>query len=95
MQWAECVCGVQAFQPDLESSDRYLQLRYEDFLQQRDEEYKRILAFLDLALPAGLLEKLPLVHKGNFGKWKAKLSREELAAISPVIEPLNTSLGYE
>lgn len=76
--------------------DRYLELRYEDLLIEPEAQWARIAAFLGIAVEGPCLEYIRgALRRGNSGKWRAQLSRDELTALEPHIRPALEFLGYE
>lgn len=89
------------------AAHQYLELRYEDFLLQPEENMRALCAFLGEEYSTKLFEvtpvdvpgKTPLVHKplqaDNAGKWRSKLSLYQIRAFESVAGKTLRECGYE
>ncbi len=95
LQWQRCVENSErGFQGVLD--DRVCRLKYEELVSHPAQEFKRVLEFLDVD-PAGvdLLKMTSGVSSKNIGKWRNKLSDEELQKdLLPLIGNTLDRYGY-
>ncbi|MBT8144665.1 MAG: sulfotransferase [Gammaproteobacteria bacterium] len=94
-QWSQCVMhGACAGR--LLPSSIYLEIRYEDMLHDPGGTWHQLAAHLgiDTASPIGnyLVDQ---VRPDNTGKWRTRLSHEELRALQPHMRPALEFLGYQ
>ena len=69
-------CHTFFSQPEVASSGRVLQLRYEDFVQHPESHGKRILDHLDLQPSRGFWRRLRTAHAGSIGKHERRADAE-------------------
>jgi len=93
LQWVKCVEAVLAESQHIEK-DQFLEIRYEDFLQQPREMLESVLDFLKVPFPEDFMSRLPTLKRTNYGKWKQDFSDEEKSRIGPILNPLLVQLGY-
>jgi hypothetical protein len=74
--------------------ERFLQVRYEDFIARPADILGQIAGFAGLSLPPGYLQTLPPIRSGNRGKWRAALSPDDQQKVARVIAPTLERLGY-
>lgn len=94
VQWSRC---VEAALDALEgmSSDRWIQIRYEDLVSTPGKEVARALALVDLEGSDELDARMAsIVMWGNVGKGAAHLGCTEMHRIVPLLAPFLTRLGY-
>lgn len=95
IQWRESVMHAtqqgRALPPD-----KYIEIRYEDFLRQPELEWTRIADFIGVDAEGPSLDYIrSSVQQENYGKWREKLTRAELKKLEPHIRPTMEYLGYE
>ncbi len=80
------------------ATDRYHELRYESLTTHPQEEADRLLAFLgitDMASRKTFHEAVSRASVKSVGRWRGKLSAEDLEQIETEAGPLLTRLGYD
>jgi len=93
LQWAKCVEAVVEQSRSLHGS-QFLEVRYEEFLEQPKETLLEVFDFLQAPLPEDFMSRLPLLRTHNYGKWKKAYSDAERMQIGPILHPLLVQLGY-
>lgn len=81
MQWRESVKSVYAGLEQI-PKENHVEIRYENFLDNPDEELKRLMDFMEIERKP----ELDIAHDlkpENKNKWKSKFSKEQLAEIGP------------
>lgn len=93
MQWAKC---VEATLDDAELlvPDQYLEVRYEDLLQQPRNILAEVFDFLSVPITPDFVERMPALRRDNYNKWKAAFSAEDKARIGPILHRLLVRTGY-
>lgn len=98
---------LQAHKQCVATPNRCLEVRFEDLLQQPEQQMRRLCAFLDLDFFQGLSDlKRSVENRGdatgraeivrdNFNKFEARLTPAELADVESLAYTTMTSLGYE
>jgi hypothetical protein len=100
MAWVEQMKLVQAFWESLPEG-QYVEIRYEDFLSDPVAVFGKLIAFLEIDDPAGVLlhfieQNIPQDLKaGNFMKWRTQLSEKEKLAFERVAGDMLSRYGYE
>jgi omega-hydroxy-beta-dihydromenaquinone-9 sulfotransferase len=79
---------------ELLPKDRYLELRYEDLVQDPSTMMSEICRFAQLDGSRIVQFALENVRQRRNQKYKSQLSEAELAIVSEHVEPLATRLGY-
>ena len=78
--------------------DRYIEVRYEDLLQQPDTTMRRLMAFVgnvrEHAVAHYVRETARNPRRDNFGNWRRDLSAQQLAGVESIAHDLMTELGY-
>lgn len=93
MQWRECVEAVLHSQPKI-PAENFLEVRYENLLQNTEAVLTEIFDFLDVGHPPDFLDKVPQIQRDNTAKWRSAFSDEDLALIGSVLQPTLFKLGY-
>ncbi len=93
-QWAACANGM-ARERDRIAPDRQIRLHYEDFVDRPERTLRRIFSFMALDFPENFMQKIPPILSGNYQKWKAALSGEEIRKVGPILDKPLRELGYE
>jgi hypothetical protein len=93
LQWQNCVSSIADSWDDIHPSNK-MEIRYENFVQQPLDTLRQVLSFLGCENDPGFENKLPLLKKDNFNKWKSAFSVSQLEEIRPLINPGLTRLGY-
>jgi len=79
--------------------DRWMEVRYEDLVENPDEEMRRVFDFIDLpydpkvSAKAQSLTPVNVVTPPERGKWR-KENPDEINAVLPLIRPMMEKLGY-
>lgn len=94
LQWKRCVdAATKAFENM--SSNKYIELSYEDFVRNPEGEMKKIVHFLGLSVnPLGLKKAVYDVNDRNVGKGYEELKKESIARLFPLIEDTMKHHGY-
>lgn len=92
-QWAECVRASSIALKAL-GSDRYVTVRYEDFVQTPKNEVIKILNFIGEDVPEDINNVVSKVRKVSVGKGRRQLTTGELSSLQPLMEKPMHALGY-
>jgi hypothetical protein len=93
-QWRECVESVEAVLPELDSS-RILRVRYEDFVQDPEDEIARIGGFFGAQVDQAAARELAApVHAESVGRWEWVLTGEEAQEIEDIVRSPLRLLGH-
>lgn len=99
-QWSSVVKEVQAFAATMPER-AFLELRYEDLLSDTARTFARIIQFLDVEDPDGVVSTrvgraaATDLRAGNFGKWKTDLSTREQQMFLAIAGSELAHYGYE
>lgn len=93
LQWAKCVEAIVAESIKIES-DRFLEIRYEDFLIQPKKTLTGIFEFLAVPFPPDFMDLMPTLKISNYDKWRQGFSAEQKESIGPILQPLLSQFGY-
>ena len=98
VHWRDAVTRVRTFGAAV-SREQFLELRYEDLLDDPSSTLGRVASFLGITnhaeLVAGIAERLRVqVRSGNSNKWRAGLDRRDLACIETVARAAMSELAY-
>jgi len=76
--------------------DHVLRFRYEDLVRRPREVFAGIARFLELPDPEPTIEMVVESARPDRAEgWKETLSSDQLARVGPIMEPVNTRLGYQ
>lgn len=94
LQWQHCVracrSALQALAPD-----RFLEIRYEDFVQDPKAHFNRVLTFLNMrADEREIATAVAGVSAGSVGRGRDSLFPDHLNAIRSAVGDLRRELGY-
>lgn len=94
VQWRESVITAHRDGMAL-GPDRYLELRYEDFIAQPVEEWHRVMAFLDRS-PSGTGDAWlsQNIMSRNSRNWQTPEEASRIAAVESHLRPALEELGY-
>jgi hypothetical protein len=93
LQWVKCLEAIVADRNRIEE-DRYLEIRYEDFLMRPEKTLAGIFEFLKMPFPPGFMDLMPILKISNYNKWRDGFSTEQKESIGPILQPLLTQFGY-
>lgn len=93
IQWRRCVEFADQQHAESVGSDRVHRLRYEDLVNDPDDEVRRLAAFLDMPVPSPA--RLPLMKPGAIGRWRRDISATDQALVESVIAETLVSRGYQ
>lgn len=94
LQWKKCVERSMEDFSEM-SSGRMIEMGYEDFVRNPEEELKRILGFLGQKAEEELIKKaVKDVSAASIGKGRAELDDERMKRILPHIQDTQQKLGY-
>lgn len=96
--WRNCVSTTARF-ADRVGSDRFLEIRYEDLLEQPESTIGQLASFIGVGPPANYLQSLNRKPKtspkqGNYGKWETGLSSDEKRIYEAVAGDYLRRYGY-
>ncbi|MCC6906469.1 MAG: sulfotransferase [Phycisphaerales bacterium] len=94
IQWVRC---IETAQQDLANVDRtrWIECRYEDFVADPQRQFSRFCAHVGLAPTDQVREYLATtIRQDAVQAWRQRLTPEQLALITPILEPTMTRLGY-
>jgi len=75
--------------------DRYLQIRYEDFVKNFKEIYKKIATFCEIPIKEKEMEYFEgTTDKTTIGKYKKNLSKIQVEEITEIMKPMLIKLRY-
>lgn len=100
LEWNHTVQLVKDFEPTI-SADQFLQIRYEDLLDQPVDVFSRLINFLEIDDSNG--EILANVDRnirselkaGNYNKWKHALTPRQIRQFDAIAGDLLRQYGYE
>lgn len=94
VQWAHCVeSAAEAFSEM--PGDRWLEVAYEQFVREPEEELDRVVDFLGLDADRGQrVRAVSDVTAGSVGKGRAKLDDEVIEAVIPHMRETMVRYGY-
>ncbi|WP_036484767.1 sulfotransferase [Myxosarcina sp. GI1] len=76
-------------------SDRYIEVRYEDLINNPQEEFTKLINFLDIENPSPIIDFAKTTGDPNrINKWKKSLNQNILDEIKEIMEPTMIELGY-
>jgi len=93
LQWAKCLEAIVTARIKIES-DRFLEIRYEDFLKQPKKILKGIFEFLAVPFPSGFMDLMPPLKVSNYDKWRHAFSAQQKERMGPILQPLLLQFGY-
>ncbi|ODS23377.1 hypothetical protein AB835_09150 [Candidatus Endobugula sertula] len=94
-QWKESVSTALA-QKDMLQPNAYLEVRYEQLVQDPNNQFKRIQDFFELGEDNVFEEWISTqIDSNRQDKWQKDLSKNDLALIEDEISPLLRELGYQ
>jgi hypothetical protein len=98
-RWCKALGAIEDFRRRC-GPERFLLLHYEDLLRSPDETIDAIGAFLGVSLPpenraAALAEAQANPKKGNFNKWRERLSARDRRVYESVAGDRLSSYGYD
>lgn len=93
LQWAKCLEAIVADRTKIKD-DRYLEIRYEDFLTRPENTLAGIFEFLAVRFPPDFMDLMPTLKVSNYDKWRQGFSVEQKACIGPILQPLLSQFGY-
>ena len=95
-QWARSVSQTNAVLEDLVDSSSYIEIRYEDLLENPSQKIAEISAFLELN--AECTNRMTLWAFGNFrkisGNWESIFDLNERSLAMPILEKELSRFGY-
>ena len=95
IQWARCVELSLAQLSSLKENEDYINLRYEDLVQNPVHELKRVAEFLKIENFDPIKDYAETRIKDSYiGSWRTRLSEEEKEKLLPVIDRYLKALGY-
>jgi len=93
-QWVNCVKSAQHSFKKIESN-RFIRLRYEDFVSDPVKQFEHITDLLNIKLENNLIRKtINSVSAKSVGNWKTALDEMTLDQISPIINPFLKQYNY-
>lgn len=93
-QWRRCV-ERSAEDFALIDAKRVYQLRYEDLVQQPQQQLQQILDFLAVSATTTQVQRLTQgISIASIGKWRTELPPETLTLVNPIIQPVLKKYGY-
>lgn len=93
LQWVKCLEAIAVNRIKIES-DRFLEIRYEDFLIQPQNILTGIFEFLKVPMPSDFIDLIPSLKVSNYDKWRHAFSAEQKESIGPILQPLLSQFGY-
>jgi hypothetical protein len=93
LQWAKCLEAIVVDRIRIES-ERFLEIRYEDFLIQPQKTLAGIFEFLAVHFPPDIMDLMPTLKVSNYNKWRHGFSAEQKESIGPILQPLLSQFGY-
>ena len=93
LQWVKCLEAIVANRFIIKSN-RYMEIRYEDFLIRPENILLEIFKFLALEFPPNFMDLIPTLKVTNYNKWRQGFSAEQKACIGPIIQPLLDQYGF-
>ncbi|MGE0486830.1 MAG: sulfotransferase [Gammaproteobacteria bacterium] len=97
--WARCIESARTFERAI-GGDRFLNVRYEDLVQDPEATLARLEAFLGMPLAAATRDAFIAQARGsdlaaNFGKWKSAMSARDIERFEAVAGVALDAWGYE
>jgi hypothetical protein len=94
IQWQRCVDNsAQAF--IRMRSERWIEVDYEDFVNNPESELEGVLDFLDLQVePEARRQAVSGIRAGSIGKGRAAMSEETISRLIPLMQETMSRLGY-
>lgn len=94
LQWRRSVERAEEDLAEL-APERVFRLSYEDFTRRPAELVRELLAHLGFEAPETAVESAVAdVRPGSVGRWRRKLSPEQVALLEPLLESTLERLGY-
>lgn len=94
LQWEYSVRAVQEAARDLDQG-QYMELRYENLVENPEQELTQILEFLELDVNETVIENaLTKAKRQNASLWKKRLDDNEIAMLDQAIGGTLRQLGY-
>lgn len=98
-RWRQAQSAMELFRQQV-GADKFLLLRYEDFLASPDETIGQIEEFLAIELTpktkaAALAEARKNPKKSNFHKWRSRMSKKDRRIYEAIAGDVLFKLGYE
>ncbi len=93
-QWVRCVEIAKADFAHVDP-EKWIECRYEDLVARPVEHFERFCAHTGLKMTDRLREYLlTTINQDAVEAWRTRLTAEQLAMITPILEPTMTRLGY-
>jgi hypothetical protein len=92
-QWAKCLEAIVTNRIKIKG-ERYLEIRYEDFLIRPEKTLAGIFEFLSVRNPPDIMDLMPTLKVSNYDKWRQGFSAEQKESIGPILQPLLSQFGY-
>lgn len=99
-RWTEELEKVQEFQKSI-PSDQFLEMRYEDLMQEPVKELSRLIPFLGIQDEGSVLQQTLQSHvgqdlkKSNYDKWKTAMPDKDIFLFESIAQKWLYGYGYE
>lgn len=93
LSWQRCVETARSKLAEL-PPERWLEIRYEDMLDDPQRQFRRALELLGLPFDEGMVEQMSAGIRNSADKWRSQIDAEQRRALEAVIGPTMQALGY-